>query len=114
MKSNMHQCLETLHKNNYYIVFNIEKRKINACFEYAVDAISYLKRDGVPQIHRLIDPYTSEELSLKEDMLGDFQKINIEKAIAMVSWFFAYVNAHRRSQLVVPIINLVQKYVPLH
>lgn len=85
MKSNMHQCLKTLHKDNYYIVFNIKERKINACFEYVTDAINHLKRYGVPQIHRLIDPYTSEELSLKEDRLGDFQKINIEEAIAMVS-----------------------------
>lgn len=55
----MHQCLETLHRENYYIIFDIEKGRIKACFEYVTDAISYLTRDGVPEKDRLIEPSTS-------------------------------------------------------
>jgi hypothetical protein len=43
----MQQCLETLHKQNYYIVFDVKELKINACFEYTTDAISHLYRYGV-------------------------------------------------------------------
>ncbi len=39
MENDMHQCLESLHQENYYIVFDIKELKINACFEYVTDAI---------------------------------------------------------------------------
>lgn len=80
----MQQCLETLHKQNYYIVFDVKELKINACFEYATDAISHLYRYGVPEKHRLIEPDAFAPLSLKEVKLENFQKINIKEAIAMV------------------------------
>ncbi len=80
----MQQCLEILYEKNYYIVFDIEERKINACFEYVTDAISHLNRYGMPQKHRLIEPSTYFLLSLKEVNLENFKKINIKEVLVMI------------------------------
>lgn len=79
----MQQCLEFLHENNYYIIFDVKRLIINACFRHSADAIFHLRTVAVREIHRLIEPSAYPPLSFESLNLEDFPKISTSEAIEL-------------------------------